>query len=436
MRRIILVLLVLKVIAVISGAPCRALQEALVSPRLVALQSEINSQKSGALEKFWAEISNRGAPLIETIEGDDRNLLVTFLWRAGRETTNVVVFSELGGLENISRNMMTRLGDSDLWYKSYRVRNDARFTYYLSPDDSLLPIKTVTDWAQRTRTWQTDPLNPNRYLSPIKSVASTVELPSAPHQPWVERQSGLSSGRLEVKSLKSTILNNERKVWVYTPAGYAQDAEPYNLLVLFDGVFYTIFIPTPVILDNMIAKRSIPPMVAVVIDTLFDRVRELSCYPPFNEFLSKELVPWIRQNYNVTSDPRRTIIGGSSLAGLAAVFAGLQHPEIFGNVISQSGSFWWKPSKAIEHEWLTRQYVTRSQLSLRFYLDVGLFEQGPTPDDGPSMLIVNRHLRDVLQAKGYSVHYQEFNGGHEFFNWRGTLSDGLMALVGNSTKGK
>jgi len=45
---------------------------------------------------------------------------------------------------------------------------------------------------------------------------------------------------------------------------------------------------------------------------------------------------------------------------------------------------------------------------------------------------VNRHMRDVLQAKGYSVHYREFNGGHEYLNWRGTLADALLALVGKS----
>ena len=40
------------------------------------------------------------------------------------------------------------------------------------------------------------------------------------------------------------------------------------------------------------------------------------------------------------------------------------------------------------------------------------------------------HMRDVLQAKGYFVHYVEFNGGHEYLSWRGTLSDALLVLVG------
>jgi enterochelin esterase family protein len=37
--------------------------------------------------------------------------------------------------------------------------------------------------------------------------------------------------------------------------------------------------------------------------------------------------------------------------------------------------------------------------------------------------------RDALRAKGYWVDYQEFNGGHECLNWRGTLAEGLIALL-------
>ncbi len=39
-------------------------------------------------------------------------------------------------------------------------------------------------------------------------------------------------------------------------------------------------------------------------------------------------------------------------------------------------------------------------------------------------------MRDVLEAKGYSHRYVEYNGGHEFIWWRGTFAEGLMALIG------
>src|SRR5262249_54574787 len=148
-------------------------------------------------------------------------------------------------------------------------------------------------------------------------------------------------------------------------------------------------------LDNLLAKGYIPPLVAIVLDNPSQQTRnvELPCNPLFADFLAKEVVPWMRQKYHVTSDPSQTVVAGSSYGGLAATYAGLRHPEVFGNVLSQSGSFWWKPDGDPEHEWLTKQYVASPKLPLRFYLEVGLLESGPTPDSGPSQVVVNRHMR-------------------------------------------
>jgi enterochelin esterase-like enzyme len=230
----------------------------------------------------------------------------------------------------------------------------------------------------------------------------------------------------------SDILKNERRIWIYTPPGYIHDGEPYDLLILFDGRAYLVFVPTPTILDNLLADGLIPPMVAVLIHNpdRETRSRELPCYPPLVDFLSQELMPWVHQQCNVTTDPAHTIIGGSSYGGLASAFAGLKHPELFGNILSQSGSFWWKPEEEIEHEWLPRQFITAEKLPLRFYLDVGLLEDGATPDNGPSHIVANRHMRDILQARGYQLHYAEYSGGHDYVCWQGNLADGLLALIG------
>jgi hypothetical protein len=68
---------------------------------------------------------------------------------------------------------------------------------------------------------------------------------------------------------------------------------------------------------------------------------------------------------------------------------------------------------------------------LRFYLDAGTLEVNSYRDlgDGPSLLVANRHMRNVLRAKGYDVHYVEFSGGHDYISWQGTLADGLQALL-------
>jgi len=33
-------------------------------------------------------------------------------------------------------------------------------------------------------------------------------------------------------------------------------------------------------------------------------------------------------------------------------------------------------------------------------------------------------MRDVLRAKGYEVHYQEFASGHDYLGWHETFADG------------
>jgi enterochelin esterase family protein len=105
----------------------------------------------------------------------------------------------------------------------------------------------------------------------------------------------------------------------------------------------------------------------------------------------------------------------------------LRHPEVFGNVLSQSGSYWWgRPGE--EDQWLARQFAAERKLPVRFYLVAGRFEMGRGGQ--PGILDSNRRLRDVLTAKGYRVTHQEVEGGHDYLSWRGTLSDGLIDLIG------
>ena len=444
-------MLVFLVVGLMIIAPLLAAQgvssKELLSPRLIALQKEIQAGNRAALESFWQDVAKQGTPLVEPIPSDAKHVWVTFLWRAKEEVKNVVVFSWFGyyqGRFEIARNQMAHLSGTDLWYKTYRVRNDARSSYRLSPNDSLVPLEEVKPEyrSRRMATLQLDPLNPHRQFYPRNEewrddtdlTRSVVELTAAPPQPWVRPQPGVPAGRVEPHRLKSEILGNERRVWVYTPAGYEPDAKPYHLLVLFDGWWYLRWMSTPTTLDNLTARAGLPPVVAVMVDepSLKDRILDLGCYRPFNAFLEKELIPWVRQHYHVTSNPAETIVAGLSRGGLAAGCAALEHPEIFGNVLSQSGYFSWKSgpdeneeANDAEYGWLIRQYATRMKLPVQFYLDVGRFES-----DYDGLLFPNRHMRDVLQAQGYTMHYAEFSGGHDFACWQGTLADGLLALLG------
>src|SRR5205807_7203206 len=60
-----------------------------LSPRLAALRDRIKSGDRETLDNFWKQISERSAPIVEEVPGNDRDVLVTMLWRAREETKNV-----------------------------------------------------------------------------------------------------------------------------------------------------------------------------------------------------------------------------------------------------------------------------------------------------------------------------------------------------------
>jgi enterochelin esterase family protein len=81
-----------------------------------------------------------------------------------------------------------------------------------------------------------------------------------------------------------------------------------------------------------------------------------------------------------------------------------------------------------------RQFATSPVLPVHFYVEAGLFETAiPSPVPGlKNFLVAAHHMRDVLLARGYTIHDSEFSGGHNPLNWRGSLADGLMALLGTN----
>lgn len=419
------------------------------SPRIKAFKDGLAQNGVGEIEAFWREVTAAGAPLIESLPGEERYRLVTFLWRGQEDIKNVLI---VGGVtprwaysrESAEEKLMAKLPGTDVRYKTYRVRSDARVTYLLSPNDPLVEDK-------RSPTWQLDPLNRDRFefkLDPenpqsanVTPAASVLSLPDAPARRWTRTRDRVARGTVTATKIKSTLLGNERRLWIYTPPGYQRRGGRYPLLILFDGWEYLHWIPTPTILDNLIADSLIPPLVAVMVDTV-PRRGELACYQPFGSFLTNELLLSLRTEYHLTNDPEQTVLAGSSLGGLAATCYALENPRVFGKALSQSGAFWWNPpvfwpkhaqstvSEEEPPEWVSRRLANSPRARLRLYLEIGLLETS----GNPSMLVANRHVRDVLQAKGYQFRYVEFNGRHEFANWQETLGDGLIYLLGRPSK--
>lgn len=386
------------------------------------------------MDRFWAEVGREGTPLVDPVPNDVSHVLATFVWRQSFEIHNVLVLWNPYATEHPDDYEMRRLEQTDLWYKTLLVPRGARFLYQLSPNDTL----TRSPNAQRFATAQADPLNPRRVpASPDIAkyeVASIAEMPDASPQPWSDPRAGVPKGQLHKHTIRSTVLGNDRGITVYTPAGYRRTGAALPFLLLFDETTYQSQVPAPVILDNLIDERKIRPLVAILVNypTQDARERELFANPQFAEFVSSELIPWASREYGIsTGEPGKNVIAGLSAGGFAAAYIGLKHPEIFGNVLSQSGAFWWSPKRTEGEEpnWLVREYIAAPRESIRFYLEAGLFEND-IRGTGGQILETNRHLRDVLRAKGYTVSYNEFPGGHDYLTWRGSFADALLALIG------
>lgn len=245
----------------------------------------------------------------------------------------------------------------------------------------------------------------------------------------------LPAGRVTQRQIPSRLLRQKRQIWVYTPLGYnPTDSIADNLVIAFDGGVYTQSIPLPAILDSLIVSGKIPPTVAVLVDNASDgrRLADLANHARFASFITDELVPWIRRHYRVSRDPRRVIITGSSAGGLAAAYIAFNRPDLFGNVLAQSGAFWRgnEGRNGPPYEWLTAQFRGTPRKSIRFFLDVGSTEsRGAMGGSAPSILAANRRLRDVLRARGYAVEYFEVpNGHHSPADWRLRLPLGLVRL--------
>jgi len=246
---------------------------------------------------------------------------------------------------------------------------------------------------------------------------------------WTQVNTAVAKGKIDALEVTDNQYGRKRKIWVYLPAGYnASSAGAYPLIISFDGQDYINDIPAPTILDNLIAAKKIAPTVQVFVDNSEDRLGDLANHQKFADFLTKDLVPWIRKNYHVTTKADETIVCGYSAGGLGASYVAYRYPSLFGKVLSQSGAYWRGNEGSAGPEWLTSQYETSPKLPIKFYIVVGGAETMKNAS-GKSMIETNRHLRDVLLAKGYEVGYLEApGGGHMPESWRTQLADGLIFL--------
>ncbi|MCW5810606.1 MAG: hydrolase [Labilithrix sp.] len=207
------------------------------------------------------------------------------------------------------------------------------------------------------------------------------------------------------------------EVWVHYPARYdAESCVKLPSVIIHDGMESLTRGAFAEAADRLYAARPELSAVLVFVGLPSQEVRmaEYTVYSPGSEgdryvgFLAQELWPRVRAEARVCTAPAARGIAGASLGGLVSTYAGFEHPESWGWVGSQSGSYFWADDAMIRR---ARELPARP---LRVYLDSGCPDDNCAPTD---------RLASVLRDKGYDfVRVREDGGRHDWAFWRDRLA--------------
>lgn len=396
-----------------------------LSPRIAGLATRL--EQGGDSAAFWRDIAKAGTPLVE--DGGNGTAIVTFLWQGAARNVRLI------GAPSNDHEWLDRLGQSDVWFKTFRIPDDTRLSYRLAPDVPDIPGNARDKRIALLAVAQADPLN--RHPWPVDAPdrfnqSSTITLPKAPPQPGTPPDAGADPVIRQIR-FDSPLLGNSREVTLAHPRGFDPDAPDLVTLFVFDGERALRDLDLPRVLDSLTRQGRLPPVLAVLIPSIDaqTRARELPGNDIFADALVTELLPLVRRETGITPDPARMAVTGASFGGLASATVAFAHPEVFGNAIVLSGSFWWAPPEqagdvGIPH--VAARYAAVPKRPVRFFISAGRFETGR--DGSAGIIETSRALRDVLRLRGYQVTWREYAAGHDHFAWRGAVADGLIALFG------
>ena len=210
-------------------------------------------------------------------------------------------------------------------------------------------------------------------------------------------------GEFSTHTIPSAILDEERRIFVRTPPGYASQTRTYPVLYLTDGDRQLAH--TAATVEFLAREGRVPEMIVVGIGNT-DRTRDLTPTRAtfqrpdgtplelptaggaarFLGFIEKELIPWIEGTYR--TEPMR-LFAGHSFGGLFTMYTLVERPDLFQGRIAVA------PSLRYDDEWIRRN--VRELTSRRRDLKSSLvFTLG---DEGSDVARSFRDLeRDLKQA--------------------------------------
>lgn len=180
----------------------------------------------------------------------------------------------------------------------------------------------------------------------------------------------------ETVTIKSKILNENRKILIYLPAGYKKSSTRYPVLYALDGNTY--FMASLGIMKYHADFGNAPEMIIVAIPNT-NRTRDLTPtktdYSPnsggadnFLEFIKQELFPFIEKNYR--TQPYK-VFSGHSLGGLCVFYALLYEPDMFNAYIAVSSSILWDDKLLLKKAREVFQGTDKFQKYLYFSIEAG-----------------------------------------------------------------
>ena len=394
MPRVLLVLLVLA----LTGCAGEPQSWAALKKQLSGMESE---QRDAAVEKFIA--ARGGTPIVE-----NQTRLVFFARDVNGKTPRVVGDFNAWALRpspgqaaqpvyDAAIGKMTRIDGTTWSYLEGTAYTNARAEYVLFFD---------ADAAA-------DPMNP-RKVQAYAGPRSEVRMPFWVANPEVDDETPVPAGELLTETVVSRALLGPRRIWIYLPPGYAAATDSlYPVMYVLDGANYVEKMDVPRVLDRLIARKAIPPVIAVFSEP-GDRPEEYTRNPRWRTFITSELVPQIDKRFRTFPAPDHRIILGSSLAAYGAVDLAVEFPSVFGLCAAIA------PPDQTASVIANQPRAKSAAVSIRFFVLGGVYD---------AMIDGARRLRTTLDGVNAPVTYWEAPEGHNTNTFRNHLDDAVKALL-------
>jgi enterochelin esterase family protein len=218
---------------------------------------------------------------------------------------------------------------------------------------------------------------------------------------------GVTAGKLIDVPVTGKIFAS-RTVQVYVPSGYVEKS-PAPFLVLQDGPGYVTRFKLPTVLDNLIAKKQLPVMLAIFVPNGGAAKRSIeydTLSDAYVRFVLEEILPAVEAGAPVklTTDPEGRGAGGHSSGGIAAFTMGWQRPDQFRRILTHSGSF-----VSIRGGDKYPEIVKgMPRKPLRVYLSVGTKD-----NEAPRWQRGNEAMAAALKQQGYHYRFMlQMDGTH------------------------